>query len=101
MTISDRLDEIEARAESGVWTCAHCGRAGAAHAEGFASGDCLWEPLWVPAGADVIATVSALRKVLAACDELEANIPYDSGNETANRAGRLIRAEIAAALDNN
>lgn len=47
---------------------------------------------------DVPALVAALRAVLEACDELEANIPYDNGNATANHAGRTIRRAIAAAL---
>ena len=51
------------------------------------------------ARADVPALVAALRTVLEHVKEMEADIPHDGNNTSANHAGRLIRRAIEEALN--
>lgn len=118
MSILDRLDEIQARADAatdGPWTWASHRTVDGdewavfdPHDWALASNRDGWTPdaeFIAAARTDVPWLIeqvrkldAALRAVLDVCDELEANIPYDNGNATANHAGRTIRRAIAAAL---
>lgn len=119
MSILDRLDEIQARADAategpwGVDGAAHPGPDDSLVVYPLEHGGAVAyvQPLY--ADAEFIAHArtdvpwlieqvrkldAALRAVLDVCDEMEADIPEDGGNATANHAGRTIRRAIAAAL---
>ena len=82
---------LQAAPSDGVWTCGHCGRAGAAHGlPGNPSYDCVFEPIWKP------ITPSVSREQVAALDQAIYRALFGDG--ASFRSATAVPATRKAAL---